>query len=354
MALPHRADFQGWQSAVAGRGEFRLASASLRKLAQSMGMAPGHKTITSAMEAASSDFCRGLLRGLFDADGSVQGTQEKGVSVRLSQSDLPLLQAAQRQLARLGILSTLYPNRRPAGVAWLPDGKGGSAHYPQKASHELVVSGDNLLTFADRIGFEDDAKAERLNELLSSYRRTLNRERFTATVAAVWPDGEAPVFDVTVEDVHAFDANGFIVHNCGEQPLPPYGCCCLGSVDLTHFVRDAFTPQAAFDDAGFAEVCAVATRMLDNVLDVTVWPLAQQHEEARSKRRVGLGFTGLGDALVMLGLRYDTEPARAMARHISAAMRDAAYAASADLAAERGAFPLFNADLYLSGRAQDR
>jgi ribonucleoside-diphosphate reductase alpha chain len=90
--------------------------------------------------------------------------------------------------------------------------------------------------------------------------------------------------------------------------------------------------------------------MLDNVLDVTVWPLPQQQDEARSKRRVGLGFTGLGDALVMLNLRYDTAPARAMAApHLPAVMRDAAYEASVDLAAERGAFPLFNADLYLSG-----
>ncbi|GCL63878.1 adenosylcobalamin-dependent ribonucleoside-diphosphate reductase [Pseudaquabacterium pictum] len=135
---------------------------------------------------------------------------------------------------------------------------------------------------------------------------------------------------------------------CAEQPLPPYGCCCLGSVDLTHFVQRPFEADADFDDAGFAQVCAVATRMLDNVLDVTVWPLPQQQAEARAKRRVGLGFTGLGDALVMLGLRYDTAPARAMAARISAVMRDAAYAASADLAVERGAFPLFNADLYLS------
>jgi ribonucleoside-diphosphate reductase alpha chain len=136
---------------------------------------------------------------------------------------------------------------------------------------------------------------------------------------------------------------------CAEQPLPPHGCCCLGSVDLTRFVRDAFEPGARFDDAAFTEVCAVAVRMLDNVLDVTVWPLPEQQAEAAAKRRIGLGFTGLGDALVMLGLRYDTEPARAMARRISEVMRDAAYAASADLAAERGAFPLFNSDLYLSG-----
>ncbi|MDH0864882.1 adenosylcobalamin-dependent ribonucleoside-diphosphate reductase [Mitsuaria sp. GD03876] len=136
---------------------------------------------------------------------------------------------------------------------------------------------------------------------------------------------------------------------CAEQPLPSYGCCCLGSVNLTPFVRDAFSARASLDEQGLIEVCKVATRMLDNVLDVTPWPLPQQAREAANKRRVGLGFTGLGDALVMIGLRYDGEPARAMARRISELMRDAAYEASADLALERGAFPLFNADLYLSG-----
>ncbi|HEY5581855.1 MAG TPA: ribonucleoside-diphosphate reductase, adenosylcobalamin-dependent, partial [Rhodoferax sp.] len=137
---------------------------------------------------------------------------------------------------------------------------------------------------------------------------------------------------------------------CAEQPLPPYGCCCLGSIDLTRFVKHSFEKSACFDKAAFAEVARVATRMLDNVLDVTVWPLPQQQEEARSKRRVGLGYTGLGDALVMLNLRYDTQEARDMARDISELMRDTAYDASVDLAQERGAFPLFNADLYLTGQ----
>ena len=137
---------------------------------------------------------------------------------------------------------------------------------------------------------------------------------------------------------------------CAEQPLPPYGCCCLGSIDLTRFINNPFEANAQFDQTAFAEVARVATRMLDNVLDVTVWPLPQQQEEARSKRRVGLGYTGLGDALVMLNLRYDTPEARDMARRISELMRDTAYDASVELARERGAFPLFNADLYLSGQ----
>ncbi len=135
---------------------------------------------------------------------------------------------------------------------------------------------------------------------------------------------------------------------CGEQPLPSYGCCCLGSINLTPFVRDAFRPAARFDFEAFGKVVRPAVRMLDNVLDATVWPLPEQAAEARAKRRVGLGFTGLGDALIMLGLRYDTEDARRMAARIAEAMRDEAYAASVGLAQEKGAFPLFDAERYLA------
>ena len=136
---------------------------------------------------------------------------------------------------------------------------------------------------------------------------------------------------------------------CAEQPLPPYGCCCLGSIDLTYFVREPFGAKARFDTERFGRVVEVSVRMLDNVLDVTAWPLEQQHKEAMAKRRVGLGFTGLGDALAMLRLRYDSDEARAAGARISEAMRDCAYRASVELARERGAFPLFNSDLYLSG-----
>ncbi|MEO8136808.1 MAG: adenosylcobalamin-dependent ribonucleoside-diphosphate reductase, partial [Betaproteobacteria bacterium] len=136
---------------------------------------------------------------------------------------------------------------------------------------------------------------------------------------------------------------------CGEQPLPPYGCCDLGSIDLTRFVDAPFGQKSAFDFAAFAEVVETSVRMLDNVLDVTVWPLPQQRDEANAKRRIGLGFTGLGDALIMMRLRYDSAQARAMATRISEFMRDHAYLASIELAKERGSFPLFNADMYLAG-----
>lgn len=134
---------------------------------------------------------------------------------------------------------------------------------------------------------------------------------------------------------------------CGEQPLPDYGCCCLGSLNLTAYVRDPFTDDASFDFEQMADVAKLAVRMLDNVLITTKWPLQEQKDEADAKRRLGLGFTGLGNALIMLGLRYDSDEGRAMAEEMARRMRDAAYEASSDLAAERGAFPLFDKKKYL-------
>ena len=134
---------------------------------------------------------------------------------------------------------------------------------------------------------------------------------------------------------------------CGEQPLPPYGCCDLGPIILTKFVRDAFTENAHFDFEAFRAAVSIQVRMLDNVLDATVWPLPEQHKESQQKRRIGVGFTGLGDALIMLGLKYNSEAGVTQGEEIARNMRDAAYLASVELAKEKGAFPLFDADKYL-------
>ncbi|MCZ7558864.1 MAG: adenosylcobalamin-dependent ribonucleoside-diphosphate reductase [Burkholderiaceae bacterium] len=134
---------------------------------------------------------------------------------------------------------------------------------------------------------------------------------------------------------------------CGEQFLPPYGCCDLGSMNLTRFIADPFGDAPAFDYERFRRAVAISVRALDNVLDLTLWPLQAQEREAQSKRRIGLGFTGLGNALTMMKLRYDSEAGRAFATNIAQTMRDVAYDASVALAQERGAFPLFDAGKYL-------
>ena len=135
---------------------------------------------------------------------------------------------------------------------------------------------------------------------------------------------------------------------CGEIPLPPYGACDLGSLNLTAFVTAPFTAAARLDLDRLADAARTAVRFLDDVIDVSRYPLPAQAEEARCKRRIGLGITGLADALVLLGLDYGSEAARALSSRAMQTLRDTAYRASVELAREKGAFPAFDARSFLA------
>ena len=135
---------------------------------------------------------------------------------------------------------------------------------------------------------------------------------------------------------------------CGEQPLPPYGACLLGSINLAALVRDPFTTAARVDEERLAALVPVAVRFLDNMIDLSHYPIDAQRREAKAKRRIGLGITGLGDALAMCGLRYDDPRAVAQAEHWMGDIAARAYAASAEIAAEKGAFPLYDAAEFLA------
>jgi ribonucleoside-diphosphate reductase alpha chain len=141
---------------------------------------------------------------------------------------------------------------------------------------------------------------------------------------------------------------------CGEVPLPPYGACDLGSINLTRFVSRPFSNEVDLDTDGIAQVVPTAVRMLDNVIDASRFPIPAQAEQARRTRRIGLGFTGLGDLLAMLGLHYGTEGARDTAVRIMQTIRDTAYRASVQLAREKGPFPLFEARAFLDAPGPSR
>lgn len=136
---------------------------------------------------------------------------------------------------------------------------------------------------------------------------------------------------------------------CGEQPLPPYGACLLGSINLARLVTDPFEKAAELNEEALTDLVATAVRMMDNVVDASKFPLEAQAQEAQAKRRIGLGVTGLADALLMLGLEYGTEEAALQTEAWMKAIARASYLASVDLAKEKGAFPLFDKDKYING-----
>lgn len=344
--FPHRAGFRGF-APIPERGEHRLRSRALYDLARAYGLSEGSKGVTPEIEQTSSDFHAGFLCGLFDADGTVIGNHRKGLSVRLAQSDLPLLEAVQRMLHRLGIVSTVYPNRRTRETSLLPDGRGGVRAYPVHPQHELVISGENLAWFAQRVSFVHEEKAARLRQELQSYRRRMNRERFVDEVVAIEPRGKHRVYDARVPGVHAFDANGFFVHNCGEQPLLPYENCCLGSINLARHVVQSDS-RARIDWDLLRQTVEQAVRFLDDVVDANAYvpAIPQLKEAAHRTRRIGLGIMALGDVMYMLGVRYGTEEAQELASQIMEFIRYHAMRTSVALARERGPFPAIQGSIY--------
>jgi len=136
---------------------------------------------------------------------------------------------------------------------------------------------------------------------------------------------------------------------CGEEPLPPYGACLLGSINLARLVRQPFTPQARINEDELAGLVGIAVRMMDNTIDVSRFPLEAQRQEAFAKRRIGLGMTGLADALIMTGLRYGSPEAAAQAERWAERISHTAYRISCGLAVEKGTFPLFDREAYLAG-----
>jgi ribonucleoside-diphosphate reductase alpha chain len=335
--------------AVPAQNRLVIRSVLLARALEDIGFNRNTKLRVPDIVWRGSESCvKGYLRALFQADGTVNvSAASQSCSVRLSSVERPLLQEVQVLLSNFGIFSRIHL-RRDAGEKAMPDGHGGSASYPCRALYELIVDGESRSTFMEEIGFLLPLKNEKYHAWAAG-KALVKTQRFATRIASIEPAGREAVYDTTQADHNTVIFNGLVTGQCAEQPLPPYGCCDLGSIDLTHFVRDPFGESAAFDFDAFGAVVEVSIRMLDDVLDLTPWPLPAQRAEAMSKRRVGLGYTGLGDALAMLKLRYDTEPARAMGAKISEFMRDRAYAASVELAKERGAFPMFNADMYLSG-----
>jgi len=329
---------------IAGREETRIESTRLLHLID-------HELLENKLQVppsvlrGSCEMQKGFLSALFTADGSVQGTLEKGISIRLTSISMELLEGVQRLLLNFGIASCIYKNRRKPGTRQLPDGKGGSAAYDCKTYHDLMISRNNLHAFAEHIGFLTPEKQSKLEEALVKFSRGPYRENFLATFESLIPDGEEVVYDLTEPEAHQFVANGLVISNCGEQGLPPWGVCNLGALNLSAFVEDG-----KMDWERLAEKSKVAMRFLDNVVDANEYFIEENREAQLSTRRTGLGTMGLADALIKMRIPYGSEESVPVIERIYATIRDAAYEASADIAAEKGPFPKFNRNKYMQGQ----
>lgn len=252
------------------------------------------KELNDRLEKMSSNFYEGFLRGWFDADGSIQGNLTKGISVRLASSKLRNLHVAQRMLSRLGIISKVYSNRREAGPRLLPDGNGGKKLFDCNADHELIVSCDNIVRFADAVGFREPEKMSKLLNLIESYKRAPNRERFIDTIIKITKIGETKVFDCQIPGANEFCGNGVRLHNCGEIFLLPFENCNLGHVNLGEFYDSVDKAKQAF---------IMMTRFLIRATFGDIYSPWQQ-EVVKRNRRIGVGFFGFQDWLCKQGKKY--------------------------------------------------
>lgn len=201
---------------ISNVGKQLIGSVKLKELANEYGIINKKEITNNMIEESSSDFYCGFLQGWFDADGSVQGSKEKGVSIRLISVSLNELKIAQRMLLRLGIYSKIYMNRQKEGYRKLPDGNGGLKEYYCKSTHELVIAKRSLKIFRDRINFSEKDKSDKLESIINSYNKKISDNEYICTFSKLEYIGKENVYDCTINDVHAFDANGMYIHNCCE------------------------------------------------------------------------------------------------------------------------------------------
>ncbi len=302
------------------------------------------KRVPASIWRAPREAVRGFLSGLFSADGSVQINEAKrDCTVRLASSSYGLLQDVQLLLANFGIVSRIY-QRRPLTRRLMPDGKGGNKDYVSAPQYELVIGKANRVRFAELIGFAHALKQARLLQNIAGLERNAYRERYVDRVLTIEAAGQEDVFDLTEPTTSSFVANGFVVHNCGEQWLGPYENCCLGSINLAQHI----TEDGRVDWEKLRISTVVATRFLDNVVDANKYVPAvpQLREAALRARRIGLGIMGLGDMMYALGVRYGSEEGQEFAAQVMEFIRYHCMLTSIELAKERGPFPAIKGSIY--------
>jgi len=330
--------------AVPERNHVFIRSVILARVLEYYGFTRQSKLQVPEVIWRGSEACvTGYLRALFQCDGTVNiSSKSESCSIRLASSTPDLLKDVQMLLANYGVFCRIR-KRRDAGQRLLPDGHGGRKYYTCRADHELIIDGESREQFMREIGFLLDNKNDRYTAWVKDkvLRKT---QSFVSKIKSITYAGREAVFDTTQEDHNTVVFNGLVTGQCGEQPLPPYGSCLLGSINLTKFVRQPFTDKAGFDWAEFNKVVAIFTRMLDNVVEINGLPLEQQRHEIMSKRRHGMGFLGLGSTLTLLRMKYGSSDSIEFTERVSKELAMTGWRVALDLAIEKGPAPILEQD----------
>ncbi len=284
--------------------------------------------------AGTMEMQKGFLQALFEADGTVNIYGNSTRHIHLTSISAKLLQGVQGLLLNFGIYSRIYFNRRKAGSKMFPDSNRNRKMYDTQAYHELYIMGKSAITFHNKIGFISERKNSKLLTLVNSYSLGPREEDWIARTENIEYIGKDDVYDLVEPSTHSFVANGIVVHNCGEQPLLPYESCNLGSINLSKFVENG-----TFNYDRYRDTIDVATRFLENVVDANKFPVESIKNMTRKTRKIGLGIMGFADALIMLGIPYNSNEALEFGEKVMKTLNDESHLESQKLAEERGVFP---------------
>ena len=309
----------------------------------------GIKRVPESVWSAPREGVIGFLRGLFGADGTFQWDKKRQYSsVRLASNSQLLLQDVQLLLLNLGILGKIFL-RREAQWRLMPDSNGLPKKYWTQPQYELIIGAQHRNRFLSQVGFADPTKQQLGEQFLAQMIDGAYEKPFIDSVDTIVPAGQADVYDLSQPATKSFIANGFVVHNCGEQPLLPYESCNLGNINLGRFAKQKTEnrkQKTMIDWKRLEQVVRLGVHFQDNVIDLCEYPIPQLEKMARTTRKIGLGVMGWADMLIKLGIRYDSGEALKLAEKIAKFIQTAARSASVDLAKKRGSFPAFKDSIW--------
>ena len=299
------------------------------------------KEVPSSIFTATREAVIGFLQGLFSSDGTVGCDKKNGnYYIRLSSKSEKLLKQTQLLLLNLGIKSKIYARHRKRRIVFNYKNVAGKIKFYESDGllWELQINKDMIQAFLEKIGFLENKNAEKLKNMKDVM---FQKTRFVDRLFSKEFIGIADVYDLTEPETHSFIANGIIVHNCGEQPLLPWESCNLGSINLSKIVNGG-----TIDWNKLKKLVQLGVRFLDNVIDINKYPNLKIQQITKANRKIGLGVMGFAEALIKLGVPYNSNDALQIGQKIMKFIEKEGHKTSQLLGKERGSFPNFKQSVW--------